>query len=608
MADLERQLRRYADQVEGAVGSTPAASRSRRRWFAGAAALLGVVAIGAVLVLSGDAADVETEPSATQPVDTTTPASSVPTTTSTTSTSITAGEPVFATPEAAIGAGPLSARDQALVVRTAGGALVWGGTVGGDAAVDGAVYDLATGEWRTVSPSPLPATVARPLAAPIGDDVWLITRLVSTGPFDGDPSWSAAATYDTTSDEWSAVPDAPLAIVDLVAAPELDVVFAVGRDEVVRFDAGSSTWESTGAFAEWELIHNPVIPVDPAVDPAVVWTGRELVAVAGALDGTFAVQTWTPEGGWVARGTIESGRSQVALDAEVVDGEVWVVGYDMTVHAFDPQSGAVRELPSLPVMFQEGTPEISALADGRVVVARWPGMAVWTGEGWEVEPMRRHQEGTIAAGLDGQPAVWSYPLDDAGATNSLSVVALPRAGTLTEVLIGPIAIALGADESIDALELLPPEGDFADRPIWLRVDHPLTTEPACSFFHGGGEEPATLPVVTIGDHELEYACGWAGVEPFLDRMRNVFDPAAVASIDRPEGPLVVVPSVVGLFFDQAEETLRNQGLVPVVEFRPVPFGDPSVGLVIEQHPAAFVELPAGSEVVVVVGEAADPGE
>jgi len=69
---------------------------------------------------------------------------------------------------------------------------------------------------------------------------------------------------------------------------------------------------------------------------------------------------------------------------------------------------------------------------------------------------------------------------------------------------------------------------------------------------------------------------------------------------------VDVPSVVSLFYDQAELTIRNQGLIPVPEFRIVPFGDPQVGLVIEQTPGSFTKVPKGSEVIIVVGEAGEP--
>jgi len=72
--------------------------------------------------------------------------------------------------------------------------------------------------------------------------------------------------------------------------------------------------------------------------------------------------------------------------------------------------------------------------------------------------------------------------------------------------------------------------------------------------------------------------------------------------------MVVVPLVIGLFYDSAELTLRNQGLMPVVEFRLVPFGDPQIGLVIDQMPGGFESVPDGADVVIVVGEAGEPPE
>ncbi|MEM7141403.1 MAG: Stk1 family PASTA domain-containing Ser/Thr kinase [Actinomycetota bacterium] len=68
-------------------------------------------------------------------------------------------------------------------------------------------------------------------------------------------------------------------------------------------------------------------------------------------------------------------------------------------------------------------------------------------------------------------------------------------------------------------------------------------------------------------------------------------------------PTVPVPTVIGLFYDTAEATLRNVGLVPEIEFRVVPFGDPQVGLVIDQTPPNFEEVEVNTTVVVVVGEA-----
>lgn len=71
---------------------------------------------------------------------------------------------------------------------------------------------------------------------------------------------------------------------------------------------------------------------------------------------------------------------------------------------------------------------------------------------------------------------------------------------------------------------------------------------------------------------------------------------------------VPVPALVGLFADTAFATVRNVGLTPIAELRLVPFGDPQVGLVIDQEPAMFTDVDPGSEVVVVVGEAGPPPE
>ncbi len=79
--------------------------------------------------------------------------------------------------------------------------------------------------------------------------------------------------------------------------------------------------------------------------------------------------------------------------------------------------------------------------------------------------------------------------------------------------------------------------------------------------------------------------------------------ASIRIVIADSGLEIPVPNVVDLFFDTAEASLRNLGFTPVPEFRTVPFGDPRVGVVIEQTPDAFTVIPLGAEVRVVVGEA-----
>ncbi|MEM7140406.1 MAG: PASTA domain-containing protein [Actinomycetota bacterium] len=729
MADLEQQLRGYADQVESTVGPTPAvaASRNRRRraWLGWAAALVVVAGVGVGIGFAlddddGEAPDTRVEPPTTS-TTTAAPDDGVPTTTV-----------PFATPEAAFDAGPLSPRHDALVLRTPDEVIVWGGDVESfnigrpdlesEQFADGAVYGLDTsGTWRTMAPSPLPAIDVQPLGVWLGSDALIVRG-------------TDAARYDPAADEWTSIEPAPTRVWDLIDAPEIDAVFAVGREQVLRFDVGTNAWSDTGRFAPWELTEQNIIPVDPNPDPSVSWTGRELVAVAGDLLGRFPVQTWTPGGAWEARGHIESGRSQVALESTSVDGEVWVVGYDMTVHVFDPATGDVRALPHLPVLFQEGTPTIDHLDDGRIVVRRWPGVAVWTGDGWEVEPMRRAQSGTIAPGVDGQPAVWQFSVGfDAGDGNRFGVTALPRAGTLHEVLIGALALDLGTDIELVGQRLVVEDPDAGVRtPIETTI---RTADGAtCALAYGLVDREGWRTILFDSERELAYDCPTSVITPLVDRMRDFWadgaepvtvpsviglaeeearsalaslgyvvdvvaepnaqtagmvvrqdpvpgttlaldepvtiyvssgservvvpdlegltlveaaelleelgfaiegDPILEASVEVPEdrivrsepqadslvaigarivlyqsagAPTVPVPTVIGLFYDTAEATLRNVGLVPVIEFRAVPFGDPQVGLVIDQTPPNFEEVEVGTEVVVVVGEAGSEPE
>lgn len=593
--DLETQLHRYADQVESSVGPVGVAGPSRRRrlpLLAGATAIALAGALGGYLIARNDDADLRIEPADRSDQTTTTLGNE--------------DETVAPTPEANLGGVPLAAREGALLVRTADGVMVWGGDAPGDqygnrdGFADGAILDLATGQWRAMSPSPLPWTALQPLAAPIGDDRLLITRRVETAPFSEWPS--TAAIYDVGADEWMSLPGAPFALTDLVAAPEIDAVFGIGANEVVRFDVETATWESTGPFSAWELVAQDVVPVDPNSQPSVVWTGVELVAVAGAIDGTFPIQTWTPGGEWEARGTITTGRSQVALDAAWVDGEVWVVGYDMTVDAWDPATGESRSLPDLPIRFQEGTPTIHTLDDGRVVVARVPGLAVWTGTGWEVEPSPSGPRRTIGPGVDGQTAAWSLSLPDEDGSQTLRVEALPRPGELRDVLIGELVLTLEPEESIGYLRA-GDDGAGGAAAITLRIEHEVPAL-GCTFTALVADQPYVGDQVFTSGAGLGYDCGIDGIDRFLDRFRSVWPEDETADDDgADETADVAVPVVVGAFYDTAEATLRNVGLIPVVEFVTVPFGDPRVGVVVEQSPEGSVLLEGGSEVRIRVGEA-----
>jgi eukaryotic-like serine/threonine-protein kinase len=117
-------------------------------------------------------------------------------------------------------------------------------------------------------------------------------------------------------------------------------------------------------------------------------------------------------------------------------------------------------------------------------------------------------------------------------------------------------------------------------------------------------ESAGLQVegVTIDDRPDQIAEGLViRTEPPAGNL--VATGVAIRIVVAKELTSVAVPNVVGLFFDTAMQTLRTAGLEPVAEFRTVPFGDPLVGLVLDQIPANFVQIPIGSEVVITVGEA-----
>ena len=69
-------------------------------------------------------------------------------------------------------------------------------------------------------------------------------------------------------------------------------------------------------------------------------------------------------------------------------------------------------------------------------------------------------------------------------------------------------------------------------------------------------------------------------------------------------PTVQVPAVTQLFADTAEQTIRNARLEPTKQFEEVPAGSANVGRVISQEPEAFLEVEVGSEVLIIIGQAA----
>lgn len=96
-------------------------------------------------------------------------------------------------------------------------------------------------------------------------------------------------------------------------------------------------------------------------------------------------------------------------------------------------------------------------------------------------------------------------------------------------------------------------------------------------------------------------------------IRSDPEAASAVSIDRrivlyvSDGPeTALVPPVVGLTQEAAEQAIINKGFLPVVEFIDVAAGSNDDGKVMSQDPAANVKLETGSEVIIRVGRAVEP--
>lgn len=112
---------------------------------------------------------------------------------------------------------PLEARDGSAVVWTGNEMIVWGGyLVGQDRntfpyqryARDGAAYDPATDEWRTLAPSPLPAGYD-PMTVWTGEEMIIFTT-ESSDPAAGKPNYPVGAAYDPATDRWRELGSSPL--------------------------------------------------------------------------------------------------------------------------------------------------------------------------------------------------------------------------------------------------------------------------------------------------------------------------------------------------------------------------------------------------------------
>jgi hypothetical protein len=310
--NLEERLRRAAvvldehiERVQLAPYVAPHRRSRRVAWVAAAAVVvLGAVGLASIAVLrSGAETDAATMPET--------------------------GElPAGTEGWESLPAAPIAARFQHLAVSTGSGLFVWGGH-DGSARTDGALFDASTGDWHAVPDAPL--------AGNRGDaiGVWTGSEVVVLNGVDDDVK---AAAFDPVELEWRNLPDPPLTN----AANAMNRVLFVGgtvvvvgvseegeggvRNQVALLDPAGDQWQigenppmSFGAFFDAVatdeevlvvagrgrggqtcgetvvLAYRPAanawreLPAGPAaqrVDPAVAWTGSELLVGGGPICGS----------------------------------------------------------------------------------------------------------------------------------------------------------------------------------------------------------------------------------------------------------------------------------------------------------------------------------
>lgn len=314
-------------------------------------------------------------------------------------------------------------RGDASVISTGHEIVVWGGDVEafnmgipGPSRnfVDGAAYNVARDEWRSIP------------AAPIIDDaeysyaVWAGDRMVGYRGTHG-------AAWDPTSNTWNALPKAPAEVLGLVWTGQ--EVIALGAN--ARLDMAASRWSGI-----------PAPPFELATSSAT-WTGHELLVV-GRQEGLDVPadnargMAFDP----VTNSWRELPRSNInaqAIDA-VWDGRrLVVVNYDMSAATYDPRTDRWHELSDVPARFYEWCPRIGA-AEGHAVAFMAQSMVVLTPDD-EWVPLAYGEARAGAAGAVGDRLYvfgWDYETE----RNRFSALRVADATDETDLQVGVASLRL----------------------------------------------------------------------------------------------------------------------------------------------------------------------
>jgi Kelch motif len=276
---------------------------------------------------------------------------------------------------------PPEVRSRAASVWTGDALLVWGGYVytglsDESPRSDGLAFDARSREWEPMSPSPLMRRLD-PASA------WTGEELLVWGGWDGrNQFYDDGAVYDPATTQWRSLPQAPISARAALSVWTGEEFIVWGT--AVRVDERPHDGAAYNPRADsWRLIAESPIEL---TDATAVWTGREMIVFGAALHGGNMPESKTAIGaaydpatdGW--RILPDSTLSPQASTAAWTGHEL--VAWDYLNHsgAYSPTADRWRQLPDLPLDSGECVP--------RSVVVNEKVFGDYCGQATEYDPSR----------------------------------------------------------------------------------------------------------------------------------------------------------------------------------------------------------------------------
>lgn len=333
------------------------------------AVLLIVAAVGVALAVALGGADRSqvTSDDGGSPATTEEPPETTSPTTSTTTSTTALATPrnVRAGDASLLDSGPLSPRGGHSVVWSGSEVIVWGGwgdELGGVKHADGAAYEPATGQWRTVAPGPLEGRRNHAAA-------WSGSEMLVVG---GDGRTDGAA-YDPVADSWRQLPPAPFPIggsetLDDEGRAVTDsalFVWGVAQDRVARYDFAAGRWDQSPGpgFDDVTIGALRVVGEDLVALGVARYTGSPLhAAVADPSDASWIRM---PDGSFPQDGISPDfdPRWSAGLDDVLI---AWSHSRPDAVLALDPRGGGWQTLSPHELPPCEGSPAPQEIEGGLV--------------------------------------------------------------------------------------------------------------------------------------------------------------------------------------------------------------------------------------------------